>query len=70
MVAARTLSLAEAAVDIRNTCRLHERAFFFLVGAGISYPPVPLACSIVEDCKKEVAGLEPPADQPPMHAYA
>lgn len=26
--------------------------FFFLVGAGISYPPVPLAGQIIEECKK------------------
>jgi hypothetical protein len=57
-------------VAIRDTCRRHERPFSFLAGAGVSYPSPPLACSIVEDCKKEVAGLEPPADQPPMRAYA
>jgi tetratricopeptide (TPR) repeat protein len=36
--------------------------FFFIVGAGISYPPIPLAAGIEQMCRKEIAdqGLTPP----------
>lgn len=36
--------------------------FFFIVGAGISYPPIPLAAGIEQLCRKEILdqGLTPP----------
>ena len=64
------ISLAEAAVHIRNTSSRHERPFFFMVGAGISHPPVPLASQIVEACKKECGPSEAPGDMAPMEEYS
>lgn len=65
----QTLTLSEAAADIRRTCGRHNRPFFFMVGAGVSSPAVPLASAIVEDCRKQRAGLVPPDGQSPMAAY-
>ncbi|MCR4319533.1 MAG: SIR2 family protein, partial [Candidatus Brocadiaceae bacterium] len=63
----------ETAVDhILRACKaVHKKGhspFFFLVGGGISFPPVPLASEIVEHCKakdaKECARTtEPPGKQ-------
>ncbi|MDP2999906.1 MAG: SIR2 family protein, partial [Bryobacterales bacterium] len=69
MTLQRTLTLSEAAEEIRGTCDRHSRPFFFMVGAGISSPPVPLASAIVEDCRKQRSGLVPPDRQSPMAAY-
>jgi tetratricopeptide (TPR) repeat protein len=48
--------------------------FFFIVGAGISYPPVPLASQIVEHCKAELAKendpITPPATTNPIEVYS
>jgi len=45
-----------------------RRPFFFLVGAGISYPPIPLASSIEEECRRlatdELPSVEPGALKP------
>jgi tetratricopeptide (TPR) repeat protein len=57
---AQEISLPEAAAHILHTCNRHQRPFFFLAGAGVSYPPVPLAAAIVEACKKECGAAEPP----------
>jgi hypothetical protein len=69
MTLPRTLTLSEAAVEICETSGGHTRPFFFMVGAGISSPPVPLASAIVEDCRKQRAGLVPPDGQSLMVAY-
>ena len=64
----------ETAVDhILRACNAsHKKGrspFFFLVGGGISFPPIPLASEIVEHCKDKVAKectrtTEPPGKQP------
>ena len=63
----------ETAVDhILRACKAgHKKGhspFFFLVGGGISFPPIPLASEIVEHCKAKVAKectrtTEPPGKQ-------
>ena len=47
--------------------------FFFLVGAGISSPTVPLAAELAEECRKRAhkAGIiDPPTDDSPLGAYS
>ena len=57
----KEIDLSEAVRQIRRTCDLHERPFFFMVGAGISNPPVPLASEMIEECKRQASGVgEPP----------
>ncbi len=57
---AQEITLAEAAVHILHTSNRHQRPFFFMAGAGLSYPPVPLAGAVVDACKKECGDVEPP----------
>ncbi|MBI5717670.1 MAG: caspase family protein [Burkholderiales bacterium] len=50
------LALTAAVMEIRQACdelghEAHRSPFFFITGAGISYPPVPLAASVIEHCK-------------------
>lgn len=50
------LGLNAAVMEIRQACdelgsEAHRSPFFFITGAGISYPPVPLAATIIEHCK-------------------
>jgi hypothetical protein len=57
---ARMIDLTTAVGEIRQACdELGSEArlspFFFVVGAGISYPPVPLASAIVDDCRNVAA---------------
>ncbi|HEX8337928.1 MAG TPA: SIR2 family protein [Pyrinomonadaceae bacterium] len=40
-----------------------RRPFFFLVGAGISFPPIPLAASIEEECRRLASGDLPAGEQ-------
>jgi tetratricopeptide (TPR) repeat protein len=52
----KTVDLVTAAGHIKQVCEenlaIGERLpFFFLVGSGLSYPPVPLASKIEEHCK-------------------
>jgi tetratricopeptide (TPR) repeat protein len=57
---ARDISLSEAVGEIRRTVKVQGKSpFFFIVGAGISHPIVPLAEGIVQDCKKLKPGEEP-----------
>ena len=63
----------ETAVDhILRACNARHKKghspFFFLVGGGISFPPIPLASEIVEHCKAKAAKectrkTEPPGKQ-------
>lgn len=50
------IGLDEAVDHILQACQEKSRnrrwPFFFLVGAGISTPPIPLSSKIIEDCKK------------------
>jgi hypothetical protein len=61
MTKIKQITLAEAAAQIHRTCGLNKRPFFFMVGAGISHPPVPLASGIIDDCKSQArTPYEPP----------
>ena len=69
---AQEITLAEAATHILHTCGRHQRPFFFMAGAGLSYPPVPLAGAIVEACRKECGAIEAPPGllHDPMKEYS
>src|SRR5687768_3092374 len=65
----RTLPIGPATREIRQAClRAKDRSepppFSFVVGAGLSHPPVLLAGQIVEHCRQEVSRWGP-ADDPP-----
>jgi tetratricopeptide (TPR) repeat protein len=49
------LELEEAIHDIKRACDENSKPekFFFIIGAGISFPPVPLSTAIVEHCKEQ-----------------
>lgn len=64
------ITLAEATTYIVNTCARHRRPFFFMVGAGVSYPPIPLAPHVIEACRKQCPGSEVPKDLDPMREYS
>jgi len=51
------IELETAVSEIRQACdevsdNAQRSPFFLIVGAGISYPPVPLAPQIIADCKR------------------
>lgn len=65
------ITVSEAVAQIALTRKRHERPFFFMVGAGISSPQVPLAGAIVEACRKEVPAAErPDGPSDPMKEYS
>jgi tetratricopeptide (TPR) repeat protein len=64
------ITLAEATTHIVNTCARHRRPFFFMVGAGVSFPPIPLAPHVIEACRKQCPGSEVPKDLDPMREYS
>lgn len=70
MPTAQEITLAEAATHIAKTSRRHKRPFFFMVGAGVSYPPVPLASQIVDACRKETGPCEAPQSLDAMAEYS
>ena len=70
MPAPQEITLAEATTHVVNTCNRHHRPFFFMVGAGVSYPPIPLAPQIVDACRKLCAPVEVPKDLDPMTEYS
>lgn len=49
------IDINRAVSEIKQACEESQKEgrqpFFFLVGAGISYPPIPLASEIIEKCK-------------------
>ena len=56
-VAGSLTDLGSAIGEIRQACEelgadAHRSPFFMIVGAGISYPPVPLAANIIEHCRQ------------------
>jgi hypothetical protein len=68
---AQEITLAEAAVHIGNTSkRPSRRPFFFMIGAGVSNPPIPLASQVVEACRKECGPCECPGSLSPMAEYS
>jgi tetratricopeptide (TPR) repeat protein len=62
-------------VSVTHACEAGEAQSPFLVitGAGVSYPPVPLATGIMERCRAECARLSVPPPEPtgnPLTDYA
>jgi len=72
----RVVDLKLAAIDIRRTLNLRRMPvspFFFMVGAGISNPPIPLAAEIQEKCKIEAQNIgktTPPPSTSPIDGYS
>lgn len=64
----RLIDLDRALTEILMTCRSipkdEQRPFFFIVGAGISYPPVPLAAQIIKDCQGQAKKYYPEIVEP------
>jgi tetratricopeptide (TPR) repeat protein len=55
----RVIELDKAAEQIRRACTPGRRPpFFFIIGAGISNPPIPLASEIEEDCRTIALGYD------------
>lgn len=48
------LNLEQAVNQIVSTCTTHQQPFVFVVGAGVSAPPVPLAAEIEKHCQEKV----------------
>src|SRR5690242_3456194 len=76
----RLLPLQEAVQQIVDVARPRPwqtsqppgARFFFIVGAGISFPSIPLAAGIEELCRKEIAdrgGTPPASSGPAMDRY-
>jgi tetratricopeptide (TPR) repeat protein len=74
----RILNLRTALGEIAQACEAARRRkrpspFFFVVGAGISHPPLPLAPKICEDCKAEALRFgrtEEPGTGSSLDAYS
>jgi tetratricopeptide (TPR) repeat protein len=73
----KTLSLAEAAREIALATRRltdnERRPYCFVVGAGISYPPVPLASTIERHCFEEaevIGSAIAPLSEAPIDRYS
>jgi hypothetical protein len=74
----RQIGLKAAAVEIRQAVDQCKRqklpsSFFFMVGAGISHPPIPLAAEIQARCKEEAQKFgkdSPPGSDTPIDSYS
>lgn len=74
----KTLQLQVAAAEIYQACQdAHDQnqgpPFLVLVGAGVSYPPVPLAEEITRQCREKAVGLgrsSQPRSSGPAQAYS
>lgn len=69
----RTAGLEEAVREIAEASAKDAGAFFFLVGAGISAPEVPLAALIADDCRDRAnrrLGGDDPGPAAAMDAYS
>lgn len=68
------IALNQAVRDIRRSCDLADppeaSPFFFMVGAGISSPAVPLASGIIEECQKQVQGVVEPSNLTHLERYS
>ena len=62
------ISLEEAAEQIKSTRlpttgapngKRGAKRFFFMIGAGISYPPIPLASGIISQCRELIENSNP-----------
>ncbi len=79
----RVIPLKQAIAEIKRAVQESDAAgpravhspFFFIVGAGISHPPIPLAKDIEQRCRQEIAKSSPDGFMPleegsPAERYA
>jgi hypothetical protein len=74
----RSIGLDAAISEIRQSCEElgsepQRSPFFFVVGAGISWPPVPLAAEIIEHCRgvaKRYSRGDEPGASATLDAYS
>lgn len=69
----KLIELDLAAQQIKRACSKRTRPFFFIVGAGMSYPPVPLASEIEEHCRTTAKGygvLDDPGSMSSLDGYS
>ena len=74
----RSISLKTAVGEVKQACeesrrRRRRSPFFFVVGAGISHPPLPLAWKIQEECKNtalQYVRTDEPASSQPIDTYS
>jgi hypothetical protein len=71
---ARIISLETAGHEIRSAylAGAYDQPYFFVLGAGVSVPSVPLAREIVEHCKQSVTNAEEivPTTDDALDAYS
>lgn len=70
----KPVPLHTAAARIREACRRRPSPFFFVCGAGISVPSVPLAWAIEQECRVRAQELglaigTPPSDPAGSYSY-
>ncbi len=58
-MSSNVINLDEAMDLVRTTLELsrennHSSPYFFIIGAGVSYPEIPVASTIIENCMKKV----------------
>jgi tetratricopeptide (TPR) repeat protein len=63
------ISLRVAMAEIRGAYDGGRAPFFFVVGAGVSAPTVPLAWQIIEHCRERAGGDEGPQDPLDRYGY-
>ena len=72
----KLIALKEAVRHIGRSCergrvrRQPHSPFFLMAGAGVSFPPVPLALGIIEDCRKERPDSREPDGHGVMESYS
>jgi tetratricopeptide (TPR) repeat protein len=66
---AEFVGLQEAVERILLDCQRSPHGFFFMVGAGVSSPSVPLATKIVQFCREALPGKHFPEFNSPMEEY-
>jgi tetratricopeptide (TPR) repeat protein len=69
----KLIDLDKAADQIKRLCGQRSRPFFFIVGAGISYPPILLASEIEKHCRalaKDYDTADESAGMSPIDGYS
>ena len=68
----QTLLLDEAVQIIKRSTEQSAKKFpyFFVAGAGVSYPPIPLAGGIVKHCLEQCPDIREPDGLSPMEQYS
>jgi tetratricopeptide (TPR) repeat protein len=70
------ITLSQAVNEINRACEIKDiqRPFFFIAGAGISCPIVPLASEIQAQCRKKALeaddSIQDPSGKSALHAYS